>query len=146
MQKILKIVLLLLGLASIFFLIRIVSAGDEAIETAAAVGDTGLVNPIMFVAYFVLAVTLLLVVVFVLVNLFSNTSSLKKTLISVGAFLVLVVLSYAMATGIETPMQDGEMLSASGSKWVGAGLYMFYFLAVLAGGTMLFTGIKKMIK
>ncbi|WP_452601119.1 hypothetical protein [Pontimicrobium sp. MEBiC06410] len=146
MQKILKIVLLLLGLASIFFLIRIVSAGDEAIETAAAVGDTGLVNPIMFVAYFVLAVTLLLVVVFVLVNLFANTSSLKKTLISVGAFLVLVVLSYAMATGIETPMQDGEMLSASGSKWVGAGLYMFYFLAVLAGGTMLFTGIKKMIK
>jgi hypothetical protein len=43
-------------------------------------------------------------------------------------------------------MKDGEMLSASGSKWVGTGLYTFYFLAIIAIGTMIVTGAKKIFK
>jgi hypothetical protein len=43
-------------------------------------------------------------------------------------------------------MQDGEMLSASGSKWVGTGLYAFYIMAILAIGAMVFSGIKKVTK
>jgi hypothetical protein len=35
------------------------------------------------------------------------------------------------------------MLSVAQSKLVGAGLYLFYSLAVVAGGTMLFFGVKK---
>ena len=64
----------------------------------------------------------------------------------VGAFLLLALICYfAFATGVETPLRDGEMLSANGSKMVGAGLYMFYFLVLIAGGAMLFSGVKKML-
>ena len=52
---------------------------------------------------------------------------------------------FGFANGVETPMKDGEILSASGSKWVGTGLYLFYFLLVIALGLMLYTGIKKTI-
>ena len=39
-----------------------------------------------------------------------------------------------------------EAVSASGSKWVGTGLYAFYILAILAVGSMVFSGIKKVTK
>jgi hypothetical protein len=38
------------------------------------------------------------------------------------------------------------MLSEKGSKLIGAGLYLFYFLALIAGVIMLGFGIKKMVK
>jgi len=56
------------------------------------------------------------------------------------------LLCYFVADGAETPLKNGDMLSASGSKLVGAGLYLFYLLAVIAGGIMLGFGIKKMVK
>ena len=55
-------------------------------------------------------------------------------------------ISYALSDGVETPMKDGEMLSASGSRWVGTGLRMFYILAALAILSMILSGAKKIIK
>lgn len=146
MHKILKIVLLIVGVLSIVFLARIVGTGDEEVQALAADGSTSLLEPMLWIAYITLGITLILVLLFVFVNLFTNTATLKNTLVSVGAFLVVGLIAYFTASGVETQMQDGKMLSASGSKWVGTGLYMFYFLAVIAAGTMLITGIKKMIK
>lgn len=145
MYKIFKILVALLSLVGIVYLFLIIGKGDEGMKEAFANGDTSLFEPMALVAYIILGLTLALVVFFVLKGLFTNTSTLKSTLIGVGAFLLVGLLGYFMANGVETPMQDGKMLSASGSKWVGAGLYMFYFLAIIAIGTMLVTGVKKMI-
>ena len=143
-QKILTILVGIVGVIAMIFLIRIIGVGDEAIKA----GESGgMVNTFMYIAYFILIVTLALVVVFTLKNVFSNTATLKSTLMGVGAFLLLALICYfALADGVETPLRDGKMLSASGSKMVGAGLWMFYLLTIIAIGTMLFTGIKKMIK
>ena len=54
-------------------------------------------------------------------------------------------ISYVLSTGVETPMKDGEVLSASGSRWVGAGLRMFYILATLAILSMIFSGARKIL-
>jgi hypothetical protein len=40
-------------------------------------------------------------------------------------------------------LKDGSVLTVSQSKLVGAGLYLFYFLSVIAAGTMLYFGVKK---
>ncbi|OIQ23234.1 hypothetical protein [Lacinutrix sp. MedPE-SW] len=146
MHKILKIVLAVLGVAGIIFLARIVAAGDEAVKASAAAGDTSLIEPMAWIAYLVLAVIVALVLIFVVVNLFSSGETLKKTLMSVGAFLLVAVIAYVLAEGVETPMQDGKILSESGSRWVGTGLYAFYILAIVSVVVMLGTGIKKMIK
>jgi len=54
-------------------------------------------------------------------------------------------ISYALSTGVETPMKDGEVLSAAGSRWVGTGLRMFYILSILAMLSMLLSGAKKFL-
>lgn len=146
LHKILKIVAAVLGLLGIVFLIRIINEGDESIKAAAEMGDTAIVEPMAYVAYAIMFLTVGFVVIFVLKNLFTNVATLKSTLMGVGAFLLLALICYfAFATGVETPLRDGEMLSANGSKMVGAGLYMFYFLVLIAGGAMLFSGVKKML-
>jgi hypothetical protein len=56
------------------------------------------------------------------------------------------LLSFLLSEGVETPMKDGEVLSAAGSRWVGAGLRTFYILAVVAIGAMLYSGVKRFFK
>jgi len=144
MNKIIKIIGAVVGVLAVILLGRIISTGDETIQNAATAGETGLVdgllNPMAYVAYIILAIILALVVLFTLKNVFSNPATLKSTLLGVGAFLLLFALCYfVFAKGVETPLRDGDVLSANGSKMVGAGLYMFYFLAAIAAGAMLFT-------
>ena len=144
LQKLLKIVAIVTGVISIFFLASILSAGDEAIKAGESGGT---VNVFMYVSYTVLAIAVLIVLAFTILNLVSNTSGFKNTLIGIGAFVVLSLLCYfGFANGVESPLKDGNMLSANGSKLIGAGLYLFYFLALIAGGIMLGFGIKKMVK
>jgi len=128
LHKILKIVALLLAVAGIVSLVMVLLNG-------------GGLDAQLYIAYITLALTLFIVLVYVLKETFSG--NLKKTLMSVGAFLLVVIIAYVMAEGVETEMRDGEMLSASGSKWVGTGLNTFYILAVVAIGSMIYSGIKK---
>ena len=144
LQKLLKIVAIVIGVISIFFLVSILSSGDEAIKAGESGGT---VNVFMYVSYAVLAIAVLIVLAFTILNLVSNTSGFKNTLIGIGAFVVLSLLCYfGFANGVETPLKDGNMLTANGSRLIGAGLYLFYFLALIAGGIMLGFGIKKMVK
>lgn len=151
MKKITTIILAVVGVLSIILLGRIISKGDTVIQSAAKAGDMdlvdGLFNPYVTIAYIVLAVILLLVIVFMVKGILSNPANFKRTIMGVVAFAAIFAICYFIfAEGVETPMPDNEILSASDSKLVGAGLYMFYALAIIAGGAMLFTGVKKMIK
>ena len=141
LQKLLKIVAAVVGLLSIAFLVTIISKGDDAINAGDGAASVG---TYMYVAYFILAAAVVSVVFFTLSNLISNAASLKNTLIAIGAFTLLALICYFIfASGVETMLKDGTMMSVAQSKLVGAGLYLFYSLAVVAGGTMLFFGVKK---
>lgn len=137
LHKILKIVALLLSVAGIIFLAMIIVKGDQAVA-ATGEGLTGF----LYVAYITFAITVALVLIFVIKGVFSG--NIKNTLISVGAFLLIIIISYVMADG--TPMQMRDIsLSASGSKWVDTGLNVFYIMGILAIGSMVFSGVKKVI-
>ena len=141
LQKKLKIVAAIVGLFSIGFLALIVSKGDDAIKAGESASS---VSTYMFIAYFVLAIAVLAVLIFTVINLISNAAGLINTIISIGAFILLALICYfVFASGVETVLKDGSVLTVSESKLVGAGLYLFYVLAFVAGGTMMFFGVKK---
>ena len=145
-QTIVKIISAVFGLLGAIFLFRIIGAGDEEIKMAASLGDFGTVSPLVSLAIAILSITVIVTVLFSLLSLASSPEKLKKSLVFIGCFLLITGIAYAISSGVETPMKDGEMLSVSGSRWVETGLRMFYILATLAVLSMVFSGAKKILK
>jgi hypothetical protein len=143
LQNIIKIISAIFGVLAVVFLFRIIGLGDEEIKMAASMGDYGSVSPLVNLAIAILVITVAVTLVFSLIGLTSDAKKLKKALLSAGLFLAVIGISYAMSTGVETPLKDGEVLSANGSRWVGAGLRAFYILAIVAIGAMLMSGAKR---
>ena len=75
MHKILKIVAAVLSLVGIVSLVRIIAAGDEALKTG---GEDGLFEPMAWIGYIILGLTILFVIIFVLQNLFTKCCFSKK--------------------------------------------------------------------
>ena len=146
LQTIVKIISAVFGLLGVVFLFRIIGAGDEEIKMAATSGDFATVSPLVSLAIAILLITVLITLVFSILNLASSSKKLKKALIFIGCFVVVTLIAYAVSDGVETPMKDGEVLSANGSRWVGTGLRMFYILATLAILSMVLSGAKKILK
>ncbi len=145
-QTIVKIISAVFGLLGVVFLFRIIGAGDEEIKMAATSGDFATVSPLVSLAIAILFITVSITLVFSILNLASSSKKLKKSLIFIGCFVVVTIIAYAASDGVETPMKDGEVLSANGSRWVGTGLRMFYILATLAILSMILSGAKKILK
>lgn len=142
-HKILKYLALVLGVIGLILLGRILMTGNDAIEASASTQNSVL-NPMLWLTYLVLAVVIVLVAFFVIKGLFRG--NIKNTLISVGAFLLIIVIAYLVTEGTETTLKDGDVLSANASHWVGAGLVTFYILASIAVLAMVISGVRKLIK
>lgn len=148
LHKIVKIIAALLGLAGIIFLVMIISKGDDAIKSAALDGDSAIIDPMAYVTYIMFVLTVASVVIFVLLNLFTDTGSLKNTLIGVGAFVAVLIVSYIFSSGADAGnyMYNGAPATEGEAHLVGAGLVAFYILIAGAALAMLLSGIKKIIK
>lgn len=144
-QKLLTIILGIIGIISIIFLFVIINVGDEAISSGESAGA---VDAFMYISYIILFATIAIVLLFVIKGLFSG--DIKKTLMSVGAFVAIIIISYILSSGTDldlTPFNSkGLGITEAVSKNVGAGLIAFYILGFLAIVSMIFSGFKKISK
>ena len=101
------------------------------------------IDMILYNAYVVLFIIVSSVLYFGIKNMIGNKSNLMDTLKGIGSFLALFVVCFLIASGEETLMREGKILSATSSKFIGAALIMFYSLIIIASGTMLFFGFKN---
>ena len=101
------------------------------------------IDMILYNAYVVLFIIISSVLYFGIKNMISNKSDLINTLKGIGSFLALFVVCFLIASGEETMMREGKILSAISSKFIGAALFMFYSLILIASGAMLFFGYKN---
>ena len=143
LHKILKYLALVIGVVGLILWGRVLMAGDDAIESSANV-QASVVTPFLIVAYIIFAIVVLIVAFYVIKGLF--TGDIKKTLMSIGAFILIVIVAYLATDGTQTVMSDGEVISASTNHWVGAGLVTFYILACVAILLMVVSGVRKLIK
>ena len=146
LENIIKIVSAVLGLLGVIFLFRILATGDDDIKMAASMGDFSLISPLISLSMFILFITVAVTIIFSLINLASNPGKLKKSMIFIGFLIIVIGIAFASSTGVETPMKDGQVLSASGSKWVGTGIRVFYILASVAVLSMIAFGARNIIK
>ena len=101
------------------------------------------IDMILYNAYVVLFIIISSVLYFGIKNMIGNKSSLMNTLKGIGSFLALFFVCFLIASGEETLMREGKILSATSSKFIGAALFMFYSLIIIASGAMLFFGLKN---
>lgn len=142
-QKIIKIVALLIGLVAVFFLVRVIMIGDDAIK--ADVANQGILSAFITLALVVLAIAAISAVLFSLMNLVSSPEKLKKALLSFGVFAVILLIAYFISSGEEQVMNDGKILTATQSQMIEGAIKAFYILILGAAGLMLFFGVKKML-
>ena len=145
-QKITNITVVILAVVALIVLGVIIGQGDEYIEMSAMQGNYGFVSIMINLALFVLLITVLMTLIFSVKNLVSEKSKLKKAGISIGSFVFVFLVAFFLSSGVETPMQDGKMLSAIESKLVEAGIRTFYLLTFIAGGIMIYFSVSKFFK
>ena len=145
-KNITKYVALALGVIGLILQVVILRKGDDAIEMDSLAGNFSSVSPMINLAILILIVVVLITLFSSFATLASNAAKLKKAGISIAAFGAVVLLSFLLSEGVETPLKDGDILSASGSSLVETGLRTFYFLAVIAIGAMVFSGVKRLFK
>ena len=101
------------------------------------------IDMVLFNAYLVLLSVITFVVIFGLKNIIADKSNFINTIKVVGSFIGLFIICYFIASGEETAMRDGKILSATSSKLIGAALFMFYSLIIIASGIMFYFGFKN---
>ncbi|MFD0989362.1 hypothetical protein ACFQ1R_04600 [Mariniflexile jejuense] len=110
-------------------------------------GSDGMIDNILYVTYIVLFVVIALILIYVVKGIFAG--NIKKTLTTVGLFLAVILISYLISSGTDLDLKQfndkGLGITEGVSKNVGAGLYAFYFLSVIAIGATLLSSIKKLL-
>lgn len=142
MSKFLKIFKIVVGVLGAILFFRILNTGDDALEADTAL-QSSVISPLMYVAYAILILCVVAVLGFVIKGLFSG--NVKNTLIGLGSFLVILVVSFLVSEGQETALRDGDVLSEYSSRWVSAGLTMFYILVGLAIAAIVASNVKSLM-
>lgn len=140
LYKVFKYIAIAFGIVTLYFIVRIWIAGDDALMTS---GDlqSALVTPYIYVGYIALILAATVALVFAIQDLFKG--NIKSTLMIIGVFAVIVLLAFLVSDG-EAAESGGVTYSATTVRWIEAGLYVFYILGVLAILAMLMTGFKKL--
>ena len=146
LEKLTWIGCIALGVLGLIFLAIVFASGDDSIKMAAASGNYGVITPIILLSQITLFIAVIVTLVFSLRAIAKDKSKMKNALKSAGLFLIVVVIAFVLSSGVETPMRDGKVLSAMGSRLVGTGIRVFFILSIVAVGLMVFPGTKKIFK
>ena len=146
LEKITRIGCIALGLLGVIFLAIVFVSGDDSIKMDAASGNFASITPIIILSQLILLIAVIVTLIFSLRGIAKDKAKMKNAFKSAGLFLAVVIVAFILSSGVETPMRDGEVLSAMGSRLVGTGLRVFYILSIIAVGLMILPGIKNSIK
>lgn len=144
LHKIVKILAAVFGVLGVVALFFILFKGDTAIKDQFTTeGDTSAIDPIYLIGLIMFVLVSLTVLIFAVKGILSG--NVKKTLITIGLFLGVVLISYVIADSSDVTA-NGVVYSGATSKWVSTGLNVFYILALAAVAAMAWTGLTKIKK
>ena len=105
-----------------------------------------LINIGIIITYIMVFGAALAVVVFSVMQMMKSTKNDKKTLYTVGGLVVVLVVSYLIASSEVLPSYEKYNITAGTAKRVGMGLNAFYFLAIGPAVAVLYTEFGKVLK
>ena len=100
--------------------------------------NESVINIAMFVTYGLLAIAALAALIFSIVHMVGNIRKAVPTLIGIGALVVIILFSYAIATS-----EAYETATPTVSQWVGGGIHATMILIGLGVLAAIFTEVSK---
>lgn len=144
MNKIVKIVLVVLGVLSAVLWYQL---PGRDVPASVAVGSAAM-NFMFIITYVLLGIAVAVSLIFTIKSLFANPKSLKKTLMVIGGFVLVVIFSYVLASGTDVSIEEmanrGIATSETTIRRIGTGLNMFFLLVLIAVVAMALGAFKKM--
>ena len=114
-SKILTAVVAVISLIGVFFLIRIIMAGDEAIENSADLQGS-IVDPLIWFSKLVLIATAVIAIGASILNLIKHPAALKKSLMILAIFVGLFLIAYFTASDELATDASGKVLQIKGTN------------------------------
>ena len=134
--KYLKFISLVIAVIGFYFFIKILSNG----------GDDATVGMFIGFAKWVLIVTVIIVLIYTIINLLKNPSALKKALFMLVGLGVLFVIAYMVADGGEVVTKAGTLEAGSKSKLISASMIFSFILGAIAFLGFIFDSVRNLIK
>ncbi len=153
-SKILTIIAGVISLIGVFFMIRIIMVGDDAIESDVA--SQGIVSGFVYFAVALLIIVTLVTIVLSVANLVKNPDNLKKALLGLGILVALLLITHftasdqlatdALGDPVVIKNTSGDIITGEEAKsitqWV-AGLITFTGVLGAVGIGVIGLGIVK---
>ena len=145
MNKIVKIVLAVVGVIAAIMWYQL-PGRDVPVGEAV---ESGAMGTMFTITYILLGFAVFATLFFSVRNLISHPQKLKKSLMILGGFLVVVGLAYATASGTDIDIEEmanrGVATDETTVRRIGTGLNVFFILVVVAIVSMAWGGLKKVI-
>lgn len=100
----------------------------------------------LYVAYFLLILTLLGVIVFPLMQTFSDFKKAKSGLIGFAVLVLLLLLAYAISPADQGLFYSNFNIGPKMSKFIGGGLFATYFVFLAVIISIIYAEASKIIK
>ena len=102
-----------------------------------------LINIGIILTYLMVAFAALAAIGFGIKQMMQKTNNAKKTLYSMGGLVLIILVSYLMASDEVLGSYEKYEITASTAKKVGMGLTTFYILGIGAIGAVLYAELSK---
>ena len=102
---------------------------------------------LIYWGYFLVIFTALITILFPIISMVMNPKNSIKIFIALGLMVVVAIIAYSLSQVGFTDLQLEKLgVTASTSKYVGAGLIFTYILASLAVLSILYASISRIFK
>lgn len=135
------VLIVLVALGVILSLYGLIMGDADPLEE-----NTAPYTPMIVFTYILFIIAILTLLWGSVMFVVTQPHKLKSMLISIGAFLAVLAISYVLADDIIYVDNYPEDTTATVSKMVGFGLYAFYILFIGAIGSIVFSTVSKLFK
>jgi hypothetical protein len=150
LSKVLTIIAVIIALIGAVFYIRVVMAGDDAIEDSADLQNT-IISPFVWLTVIVLIATAGAALLSSVISLVKKPEQLKKTLLSIAVLGVVLVIAYLLKDGSVVLDAQGKIVEGgeegvASNIWSSTGIWYSIILGGVGLVLFLYDMVKSLIK
>lgn len=150
LSKVLTIIAVIIALIGAIFYIRVVMAGDDAIEDSADLQNT-IISPFVWLTVIVLIATAGAALLSSVISLVKKPEQLKKTLLSIAVLGVVLVIAYLLKDGSVVLDAQGKIVEGgeegvTSNVWSSTGIWYSIILGGVGLVLFLYDMVKSLIK